>query len=140
MLQVAHNRDHGRMGVYDELFPSHQSPAFVQTLWSEGAHGIAGGFEYAARHLTEHRNEFGATIDQVGLAVFFLQRRRVKVAGGTIGSAAHRSENPPACHHSRLSPCGDLHGRALPTSATHDRGAIALILPERKKTRKPRDM
>jgi hypothetical protein len=39
----------------------------------------AAGFGYAATFLTEHREAFGATIDQAGLAVFFLQRHRAEL-------------------------------------------------------------
>jgi len=38
------------------------------------------GFQEAARFLTENRKRFGASIDHVGLVVFFLQRHRMEIA------------------------------------------------------------
>ncbi len=68
------------MALRDEIFPSEQREAYVQTQWSKGW-GYAGiGYGEAARFLTEHRRDFGATIDQVGLVIFFLQRHRVELA------------------------------------------------------------
>jgi hypothetical protein len=66
--------------VHDEIFPSYRSLDFVQTEWSKDWFGVASGFEYAAQHLTANRHSFGAAIDAVGLAIFYLQRHRVEIA------------------------------------------------------------
>ncbi len=52
---------------------------YVQTEWAQGWTASAAGFGYAAQFLTKHAPSFGATIDQAGLAVFFLQRHRVEL-------------------------------------------------------------
>jgi hypothetical protein len=72
---------HARLPVslFDEIFPSERKSGYVQTEWAQGWGDIAAGFGYAAEHLTEHRLDFGATIDQTGLALFFLQRHRVEL-------------------------------------------------------------
>lgn len=70
----------GDMGLADEIFPSERHPDLVQTEWAVGWGYTSIGFEEAARVLMEHRAEFGASIDQVGLVVFFLQRHRVELA------------------------------------------------------------
>jgi hypothetical protein len=67
------------MGVYEEIFPSERRREYVQTEWAEGWTAGASGFGYAAEFLTRHAASFGATIDQAGLAVFFLQRHRVEL-------------------------------------------------------------
>ncbi|WP_205697481.1 hypothetical protein [Conexibacter sp. SYSU D00693] len=67
------------MGAADDIFPSHQSPAFVQTRWSEGWGYAVIGFGSAARMLTEQRAKMHASVDQIGLAIFFLQRHRVEL-------------------------------------------------------------
>jgi hypothetical protein len=68
------------MGVREEIFPSERREAFVQTEWSKGW-GYAGiGYREAARLLTEQKLTFGPSIDQTGLAIFFLQRHRVELA------------------------------------------------------------
>jgi hypothetical protein len=67
------------VGIYDQIFPSKRSPRLVQTEWASDWFDGAAGFGYAAEYLTEHRADFGATIDQAGLAVVFLQRHRVEM-------------------------------------------------------------
>jgi len=68
------------MGIREEIFPSERREAYVQTEWSKGW-GYAGiGYREAARLLTKERLTFGASIDQTGLAIFFLQRHRVELA------------------------------------------------------------
>lgn len=52
----------------------------MQTEWSGGWGNAPAGFTYAAEHLTEHARKFGATIDQVGVPLFFLQRHRVELS------------------------------------------------------------
>lgn len=70
--------------MYDDLFPKERHPDYVQTEWGTGWVGVEMGFGYAAEHLTENRRKFGATIDQVGVVVFFLQRHRVEIALKTL--------------------------------------------------------
>lgn len=76
----------GPMSLADEIFPSEQHVDLVQTRWAEGWTDSDGwtsssiAFGEAARFLTENRAKFGASIDQVGLVVFFLQRHRVELA------------------------------------------------------------
>lgn len=67
------------MSVHDEIFPAERRLDYVQTEWAEGWTAGAAGFGYAAEFLTKHAHSFGATIDQAGLAVFFLQRHRVEL-------------------------------------------------------------
>lgn len=67
------------MSVRDEIFPAERRLDYVQTEWAEGWTASAAGFGYAAEFLTKHARAFGATIDQAGLAVFFLQRHRVEL-------------------------------------------------------------
>lgn len=52
---------------------------YVQTEWSQGWTAGAAGFGFAAEFLTKNARSFGATIDQAGLAVLFLQRHRVEL-------------------------------------------------------------
>ncbi|MEA2202124.1 MAG: hypothetical protein QOI89_2720 [Solirubrobacteraceae bacterium] len=52
----------------------------MQTQWAKGWTFGAIGFQEAASYLTLNRRDFGATIDQVGLVVFFLQRHRMELA------------------------------------------------------------
>jgi hypothetical protein len=67
------------MGLRDEIFPSERREAYVQTEWA-GGWGYAGiGYREAATFLTRERKRFGASIDQVGLAIFFLQRHCVEL-------------------------------------------------------------
>jgi hypothetical protein len=67
------------MGARDEIFPTDQHPAYVQTQWAKGwAYNVI-GFGAAARLLTEQRASMHASVDQIGLAVFFLQRHRVEL-------------------------------------------------------------
>jgi hypothetical protein len=63
-----------------EIFPKTRREDLVQTQWAKGWTYGAIGFQEAAHFLTTHRKDFGATIDQVGLAVFFLQRHRMELA------------------------------------------------------------
>jgi hypothetical protein len=67
------------MGARDEIFPTRGHPAYVQTEWAKGwAYNVI-GFGAAARLLTEQRASMHASVDQIGLAVFFLQRHRVEL-------------------------------------------------------------
>jgi hypothetical protein len=68
------------VSLQDEIFPSERHPDYVQTEWSRGWGYGSIGFADAARFLTEHRARFHASIDQVGLVVFYLQRHRVELA------------------------------------------------------------
>jgi HEPN domain-containing protein len=68
------------MSLHDRLFPSERHPDLVQTEWSEGWAHAPAGFGYVAEYLTEHARDFGATIDQAGVAIFFVQRHRVELA------------------------------------------------------------
>ena len=67
------------MGVRDEIFPADRDRAYVQTEWASGWAFAVIGFGYAARMLTEQRQAMHANVDQIGLAVFFLQRHRVEL-------------------------------------------------------------
>lgn len=67
------------MSAADDIFPSHQHPDFVQTQWAEGWAYTLIGFGGAARMLTEQRKKMNASVDQIGLAVFYLQRHRVEL-------------------------------------------------------------
>jgi hypothetical protein len=67
------------VSVRDEIFPAERRLDYVQTEWAEGWTAGAAGFGYAAEFLTKHARSFGATIDQAGLAVFFLQRHRIEL-------------------------------------------------------------
>lgn len=67
------------MPAADEIFPSHKHPDFVQTEWAEGWTYAVMGFAAAARTLTDQRSRMGATVDHIGLAVFYLQRHRVEL-------------------------------------------------------------
>lgn len=67
------------MSLADEIFPDRSHRDFVQTEWAEGWGYESVGFTEAARFLTEHRAQFHANIDQVGLVVFYLQRHRVEL-------------------------------------------------------------
>lgn len=67
------------MGVREDIFPTEQRVGYVQTEWASGwAYGVI-GFGEAARMLTEQRAKMHANIDQIGLAVFYLQRHRVEL-------------------------------------------------------------
>jgi hypothetical protein len=68
------------MGLADEIFPTERRERFVQTEWADGWVLTAVGFQEAARLLTEASRKIGASIDQVGLVVFFLQRHRMELA------------------------------------------------------------
>jgi len=52
---------------------------YVQTEWAQGWTASAAGFGFAADFLTKNARSLGATVDQAGLAVFFLQRHRVEL-------------------------------------------------------------
>jgi hypothetical protein len=79
------------MPLYDRLFPQRRSVRYVQTEWSSGWGDTAATFGYAAEHLTEQAEEFGATWDQTGIAVFFLQRHRVELILKSLLDAADAS-------------------------------------------------
>jgi hypothetical protein len=70
----------GCVGIRDGIFPAEHREDLVQTEWAQGWIPGSIGFEEAARFLTEHRSRFGASIDQVGLVIFYLQRHRVELA------------------------------------------------------------
>jgi hypothetical protein len=67
------------VGAADDIFPKRQHPDFVQTQWAEGWGYSVIGFGSAARMLTEQRAKMHASVDQIGLAVFYLQRHRVEL-------------------------------------------------------------
>ncbi len=69
----------GTVTLRASIFPSERREAYVQTEWSKGWTYAGIGYREAAGFLTEHRRRFGATIDQVGLVIFFLQRHRVEL-------------------------------------------------------------
>lgn len=76
--------------------------------------GSPAAFGYAAHHLTKHRGEFGAMIDQVGLAIFFLQRP---------GFARH-----PEVRANRRTSCRPPPARVCPVALRHcssDEGAAS---------------
>lgn len=68
------------MSLFDDIFPSAPSEAFVQTQWSRGWAGQVAAFGDAADYLTENRRQLGSLIDFVGLAILYMQRHRVEVA------------------------------------------------------------
>jgi hypothetical protein len=67
------------MSVKDDIFPRDASEAYVQTQWSTGWGYAVIGFGEAARILTERQAQMHASVDQIGLAVFYLQRHRVEL-------------------------------------------------------------
>lgn len=67
------------MTVGDEIFPAQGDRDHVQTQWARGWVGAVIGFGNAARMLTEQKHQMHASVDQIGLAVFFLQRHRVEL-------------------------------------------------------------
>jgi hypothetical protein len=68
------------MGVRDEIFPTKpRRRDHVQTQWASGWAYAVIGFGEAARMLTEQREKMQASVDQIGLAVFYLQRHRVEL-------------------------------------------------------------
>ena len=67
------------MSIRDDIFPTNQHPDFVQTQWAKGWGYTVIGFGDAARMLTEEREKMHASVDQIGLAVFYLQRHRVEL-------------------------------------------------------------
>jgi hypothetical protein len=68
------------MGIRDEIFPYSRREDYVQTEWAKGWAYAAIGYREAARFLTKHRRDFRASIDQVGLVIFFIQRHCVELA------------------------------------------------------------
>jgi HEPN domain-containing protein len=98
------------MTLADEIFPQERNPGFVQTEWAEGWTYASIGFAEAARFLTENRAAFGASIDQAGLAVFFLQRHRMELAMKELLAA--RGATMPTYHElTRLwKDCSDAAG------------------------------
>lgn len=67
------------MGVRDEIFPNERKLAYVQTTWAKGWEYGVMGFGYAARMLTEQREVMHANVDQIGLAIVYVQRHRVEL-------------------------------------------------------------
>jgi hypothetical protein len=67
------------MGVYEEIFPTERRMEYPQTEWAAGWAAAAAGFGFAAGFLTKNARSLGATVDQAGLAIFFLQRHRVEL-------------------------------------------------------------
>jgi hypothetical protein len=67
------------MTVRGEIFSAQSSERYVQTEWAGGWTYAVIGFGEAARMLTEQRRKMGASVDQIGLAVFYLQRHRVEL-------------------------------------------------------------
>jgi HEPN domain len=104
------------MPLYDRLFPQKRSQRYVQTEWSDGWGDAAAAFGYAAEHLTDHAEEFGATWDQTGIAVFFLQRHRVELILKSLLDAA--GADVPS--HHRLRDLWDACRDALETQDPRD--------------------
>lgn len=67
------------MSAADDIFPKTKSANYVQTEWAGGWTYAVVGFGSAARMLTEQRESMHASVDQIGLAVFYLQRHRVEL-------------------------------------------------------------
>lgn len=67
------------MGIHEELFPAERHARLVQTEWCQDWFDTAMGFGYIAEELTERRAIFLASIDQAGIAIFFIQRHRVEL-------------------------------------------------------------
>jgi hypothetical protein len=74
--------------VHDDIFPSERRSDYMQTEWATDWEAALSGFSYATKYLTEHRTDLGATIDQAGLALVFLQRHRVELALKVLLEAA----------------------------------------------------
>lgn len=72
------------MGVYEEIFPAERRMELAQTEWATGWSAAAAGFGFAAEYLTKNAQSLGATVDQAGLAIFFLQRHRVELILKTL--------------------------------------------------------
>jgi hypothetical protein len=68
------------VGLREEIFPTEPREAYVQTEWAPGWGFVGLGYRHAAAFLTRERKHFGPSIDQVGLAIFFLQRHCVELA------------------------------------------------------------
>lgn len=85
------------MGIREELFPSTRHARLVQTEWCKDWFDTALGFGYVAEELTERRATFRASIDQAGIAIFFLQRHRVELTLkgwlASLGSSDFGSHN-----------------------------------------------
>lgn len=67
------------MGIFEEIFPAERRMELAQTEWAEGWAAAAAGFGFAAEYLMKNASSLGATVDQAGLAIFFLQRHRVEL-------------------------------------------------------------
>jgi hypothetical protein len=90
------------MSIREEIFPSERREAYVQTEWSKGW-GYAGiGYRKAARLLTKERGTFGAGVDQVGLAIFFLQRHRVELSLKELLDARGEAKRAIKLRHSLI--------------------------------------
>jgi hypothetical protein len=89
------------MGVYEEIFPSERRREYAQTEWAVGWAAAAAGFGFAAEQLTKNATSLGATVDQAGLAIFFLQRHRVELILKDL-LVALEVEFPPTHSLSRL--------------------------------------
>lgn len=74
--------------VYEAIFPNERKERFVQTEWATGWGATTSGFRLAAEHLTKNAHVFRAEIDQVGLAVFFMQRHRIELVLKALNEAA----------------------------------------------------
>ena len=136
---------HRAVSVTDEIFPAKAHGRFVQTEWATGWFGVVSGFGDAAEFLTEHRAEFHATIDQVGLAIFFLQRHRVELTlkqlvhdcGQTVNTREHRlsllwadckaavQQRSPAQWHE----FADHHGELITALEQHDPSSYTFRYP-----------
>lgn len=67
------------MASREEIFPSQKREAYGQTEWAAGWMSTANGFGEAARRLADQRRQIGVEIDQIGVAIFYLQRHRVEL-------------------------------------------------------------
>lgn len=88
------------MGIREEIFPSERRDAYVQTEWSKGWGYVGIGYREAARLLTKERGTFGASVDQTGLAIFFLQRHRVELALKELLDARGEGKRETKLQHS----------------------------------------
>jgi hypothetical protein len=101
------------MSIREEIFPSERREAYVQTEWSKGW-GYAGiGYREAARLLTKEKGTFGASVDQTGLAIFFLQRHRVELSLKELLDARGEAKRAIKLQHSLVrlwNACRELVG------------------------------
>lgn len=67
------------MTLHERIFPTTPDPRLVQARWAAGWGEAVSGFGYAAELLTRRREDFGATLDQAGIAIIFLQRHRAEL-------------------------------------------------------------